>query len=828
MRISSWFRCAPFVALVVGAWAVPVGGQVFVSRGPVGVTGGQVEGNSPGTMFLQNRPVNGAVETLLPHPTNPDVLYAGTINGGVWRTSNATATNPTWTPLTDRLSSLSMGSLAFDRADPTYGTVWAGNGLYSSFGRRGGARAGLMFSADAGATWQRPAQAGFSGSGVRGIVVDGPSLVVATDFSDANTYATIGIFRSTDGGASFTQISNGAGSGLPNGRAYELAQDPTNPAVLYTAVGFAVEGSGGTNGVYRSADFGATWSLVSGTSGALFTNFSNSGTLSRARISVGNSGQVFVGTVVNGRAAGVYRSATGLAGSWVTLDTPSTNEGSVNVGLNPRPFDPNRGLVDEPNGVPQSEEGGGQGSIHFSLAADPGNANLVYVGGDRQPLLNEGQSGASFPNSLGAFNYSGRLFRVDASLPAGSQASSLTHVVGVSTTDNSAPHADSRDMKFLANGVLAQGDDGGVYRRSNPAGLGAWSGLAGNIQNTEIHSVAYDRLSGVIFGGTQDCGTVEQVVSDGGVQWRTVNQGDGGQVAVHVPAAGNSVRYTSSQFLGGFRRRTMSAANAQVSSSFPALQVTGAGVSFYTLESGTIPFYTPIATNPLNGNLYIGARRVYESTDGGTTLNNLLDLGSGGQVTALWAGAENNPDAFFVGTNRSANPLYRRTSAGGPLTSVAGYLSVAGAGTVVALAGDATDFNVLAVLDSNQVLLTLDGGNNFADITGNLLAGGRFSPLSVAVANGVFGDIYFVGLRSGGVWATGGRGVLGNWVSFGDLPNAPVFDMQYDQAVDLLVVTLLGRGTFTFSNARVPVIPEPAMLGLVVAGGLLLGRSRRV
>src|SRR5439155_5627805 len=97
--------------------------------------------------------------------------------------------------------------------------------------------------------------------------------------------------------------------------------------------------------------------------------------------------------------------------------------------------------------------------------------NIVYVGGDREPAANEGSnSPPSFPNSIGAMDFSGRLFRGDASIaPTGGfpspQWKELTHK---GTKSNSAPHADSRKMVFDANGDILEGDDGGIYRRTSP------------------------------------------------------------------------------------------------------------------------------------------------------------------------------------------------------------------------------------------------------------------------------------------------------------------------------------------------------------------------
>ena len=148
------------------------------------------------------------------------------------------------------------------------------------------------------------------------------------------------------------------------------------------------------------------------------------------------------------------------------LDTPVTNENGNFIGLHPRPKGPRLGSA--PSAV-----AGGQGNIHFSIVADPVDHNIVYVGGDRQPL----EFGS--PNSIGATEFAGRLFRMDASRPSGSQFISLTH--NPTTTSNSAPHADSRDMAFAANGWLIEVDDGGITKRTNPRGVGDWFSLTGNL-----------------------------------------------------------------------------------------------------------------------------------------------------------------------------------------------------------------------------------------------------------------------------------------------------------------------------------------------------------
>ncbi|MGH9904164.1 MAG: WD40/YVTN/BNR-like repeat-containing protein, partial [Pyrinomonadaceae bacterium] len=84
----------------------------WVAQGPGATQGGQVENVVP------NNEVVGAIHTVVAHPTDPNILYVGAVNGGIWRTTNATAPSPNWTPLTDNLPSLSIGALEFDPANP--------------------------------------------------------------------------------------------------------------------------------------------------------------------------------------------------------------------------------------------------------------------------------------------------------------------------------------------------------------------------------------------------------------------------------------------------------------------------------------------------------------------------------------------------------------------------------------------------------------------------------------------------------------------------------------------------------------------------------------
>ena len=419
--------------------AVNTVGGTWVAQGPGPATNGQTENVSP------NNEISGAVHVVLAHPSNANILYAGGTNGGVWKTTNATSNSPSWTPLTDNMPSNSIGALDFDYNDTSYQTVWAGIGKFSSYSRAGGLRTGLLKTTNGGTSLSVVNGGGtLNGKNISGLVVRGNTILVAVNIADSFTFSNIGIFRSTDGGISFSQISVGDGSGasgLPGGLSYDIAANPNIPGLVYTVINYA-DFNGGINGIYRSTDTGATWSKVSTPEMDSLIISGGSGGTSNVQIAVGDGGSVFVAILNAGqlRGGGTYYSPTGDSNTFVAMDKVLVNEGGGSVGTNPR-F------------KPQDAEPGSQGSIHFSITVDPTNDDVVYVGGDRQPRGFQDQG--SFPNAIGAYNYSGRLFRGDAGVEAtgaipSPQWEHLTHtqnaggMSGGGTASNSSPHADSR------------------------------------------------------------------------------------------------------------------------------------------------------------------------------------------------------------------------------------------------------------------------------------------------------------------------------------------------------------------------------------------------
>jgi photosystem II stability/assembly factor-like uncharacterized protein len=811
----------------VGARTV---GGTWVSQGPGPSNNGQTENVTP------NNEVVGAIHTVAAHPTNPDILYAGGTNGGLWKTTNATATSPTWTPLIDSLPSLSIGALTLDPANSDI--VFAGLGRYSSFSQNGGALNGLLYSTNGGTSWSQFTDPTLIGENMSGVAARGAILVASSKSGGG------GVFRSSDTGVSWTQISGGGGTGLPSGDYFDLVGDPSTSTRLYA--------SAESDGIYRSDDTGATWTNISSgdaTLNAAITSFSNNNT----EMAVAPSGRLYVSVIHNGQLALVSYSDNPASATptWTAMDLPLIPVGSPSAITNATNATPivitsaGHGLssgrdvsVDgvtgntAANGIFEvtvlssssfeldgssgngayggggewtlfvglnpREKPGGQGSIHASIVTDPVASNIVYIGGDRQDT--------PFPNFIGAVNYSGNLMRGDTTVtPTGvapsPQWEHLTHrddiaaIPGGGTASSSSPHADSREMVFDANGDIIQTDDGGIYRRTNPSdNTGDWLSINGDIQTTEFHDISYDSNANILIGGAQDTGTPEQIVT-GGTNWNSVSTADGGDVAVDdISTPGQSVRYSSYQNLGVFRRRTYNAANTLLSQAYPSLTVTGGGAAL------SPKFVTPVEVNAVDG-LRIaigGSNSSYISLDQGDTLEE-VGPGVGVNDDAISYGGRrlgvDNPDVLWVG---SSSTVYIRTTSGSNLAAVPTAFP---GGYIRDIVLDPDDWMTAYVTTSTTIYQTTDAGNTWTNITGDIASFGVTSvrPVTYVPAN----DAIVVGTDAG-VFITF-VSTIGTWDEAGSaLPGAPVWDLDYDASDDLLVAGTLGRGAWTLADLGGP------------------------
>jgi hypothetical protein len=773
----------------------------WTAEGPAPVLNGQ------GDNIPAERPVVGAIQAVAADKTSPRILFVGTTNGGVWRSESvryandgidndkdglADAADPGndeiwtagynqdnldndndgttdeadevhWQPLTDIQKSLSTGDLVIDPTDATGNTLIVGVGRTSSAAFRGGPQIGVLRITNA----LRPMAAGGAtveeltlgpGRNISGVAagqnMGGDNIVLVA----ANSYGVnpaspslAGVYRVTKPGAADESVTLLSGTGaLPVGPAYDVIVDPTNLQRFYVAVaGDAIAGT--TGGIFRTDDGGNNWIAVGANNftNPMFAPAANpNGAISAQtammemalHTSLGNN--VLYVAVVNlvpmtsrNELAGVFWTAN-QGGSWTAMDLPRTMDGGSPKGINV----------------------GGQGNKHLSIAADPTNPNLVYIGGDRQPGSMPDDSFGGVDNSIGARNYTGRLFRGNRGVAANGgvpspQWAPLTHN---GTASKSAPHADSRNMTFDKSGNLIEVDDGGIYRRTSPAtNTGDWFSIAGTMQTGEVYSVAYDSNSQTIFAGFQDNGTNRQ---DGGAGpstvWRQFQGGDGGDVAVDIFTLDNqdrSIRYSSSQNLSGLRRTVHDENNGVVSET-----------ALGTLPGGFTPsFVTPIEVNAVrptaaqlaanqSTRLVIGADTVFEANNAGTAATNMVTWT---QVPTAMGFNGVNRAAMSYGGHRGGAGITAATNASPiVITSAAHGLANGNQVEIEDVLGNtaANGSFIVTVIDANRFSLTGSTGNG-AYVSGGFWRQANPDALYVGSGNQVWART-----TSGGMLSPGG------------------------------------------------------------------------
>jgi photosystem II stability/assembly factor-like uncharacterized protein len=247
--------------------------------------------------FRAGRTVGGAGV-----PDRPNVFYIGVNNGGVWKTDDY---GRTWDPIFDDQPTGSIGTIAVAPSDPNTLYVGSGEGLQRPDLSVGD---GVYKSTDAGKTWRHPGLR--DGQQIPAIIVDprDPNrLFVAVMGHPYGPNAERGVFRSTDGGATFQKVL------FKNDRtgACDLAFDPRNPQIVYAVLWEAQQGpwengafSGPDSGLYKSTDGGSTWKQLTGGLPGFDKGLGRIG----IGIAPSDGNRMYALVEARGEAGGLYRS----------------------------------------------------------------------------------------------------------------------------------------------------------------------------------------------------------------------------------------------------------------------------------------------------------------------------------------------------------------------------------------------------------------------------------------------------------------------------------------------------------------------------------------
>lgn len=536
-------------------------------------------------------PVSGRTISIAVHPTDPNTVYVGTAQGGLYKSTDG---GTHWTALFEfQLESLAIGAITIDPTDSNIVYVGTGEPNLSadSFAGRG-----LYIIRNANAA--TPTLTGpfrlngvgndvFTGRAIGRVMVNAADnnvvFVCTTSGTGGNPNTTPvtlpprGIYRSTNAQSAnptFEQVQI-TGIASPNDRSViDIVEDPANPNLLVAAV----LGAASDGGLYRTAN-------------ALAATPTFTRTLVLPDGSTNGRAELYLNR--NASSVTIY-AATGEISS-AALGGPACS--SSQAGMLRRSLD---GGITWSTPLPGSTGFcGGQCFYDMAIVATPDN-QTIHLGGAAR-----GGSGSCLIDVMKRSTNGGTSFvRNDATL-----------------------HADEHALAIAPSNpnVVYTGNDGGIWRSTDNGNT--WVSLnnadfsATQFQGVAVHP--FDRY--FLMGGTQDNGTI--CLSAAGT-WSHCRDGDGGHAVIDNNALDttNVLMYhtffnqTNSQI--GFERAASTAANAdgQLSGwTFRGCSGTTSNNGFRCADN--VLFYAPMAQGPGNPNtLYFGTDRLYRSTNRGDTM----------------------------------------------------------------------------------------------------------------------------------------------------------------------------------------------------------------
>jgi hypothetical protein len=726
----------------------------WVSLGPAPIPNGQFG------------PVSGRTISIAVHPTNPDIVYVGAAQGGLYRSTNG---GTTWTTLLDSGLSLAIGAIAIAPSQPD--TIYVGTG-----------------------------ETGFCGDCFFGVGV--------YRIDNASTGAPVISGPFNDEVITDNDIFTGRGIGA-------IAVHPTNPAIIFVASGSGIGGIGGVansvlpnRGLWRSTDATA---LDPSFTKMTMTGAGANNAMVDVVIDPGNPDLVLCGygDALNLNEGGVYRSTNALSASPTFVRTFVAGLGVTNSRTELALHRSGGGVVTVYaatgfNGgtVQRSIDGGAtwaqridnnfcspQCFYDIGVAVDPTNADIVYVGGaPAQVFIRSINGGTSFTNNAAT-------------------------AVGL--------HVDSHAIAIAPSlpTTIYFGSDGGIYK-STDSGT-TWVDknnsqyLATQFMSLALHPI--DRY--FTIGGTQDNGTNFFQPSQ---LWTNTEGGDGGYTQIDQNAVNNTAVTMYHTFFNqtnamGYSRST----NAGSSWSFFGCGFGGSipnGMTC-TVPAGGILFYAPMERGPGNPNtLYFGSNVLYRSANSGTTMVKVSQEGTmGGAVSAIGISPQNDnvrilgtSTGGIFGTSTGANPLLDLDALGQIPNNFVGRAVV--------------DPN-----NVNTAYVTLNGfGINNVWKTTNLstvnptwtavVAGLPQVPVSAFVIDPQDSNALYAGTDIG-VYQSLDGGT--SWLPFGTgLPRVAVFGAQISNVHRILRIATHGRGLYEIGIPGVGIpVPRPAGDGSSGPGG---------
>jgi photosystem II stability/assembly factor-like uncharacterized protein len=335
-------------------------------------------------------------------PQQPNVFYIGVNNGGVWKTTDY---GRTWFPIFDDQPTGSIGDIVVAPSNPNVLYVGSGEGLQRPDLSVGD---GMYKSTDAGKTWKHIGLE--NGQQIGGLAIDPTNenrVFAAVLGHPYGPNKERGVYRTLDGGVSWQQVLYTD----ENTGAIQVTIDPKNSNIIYADLWAGRQGpwengswNGANSGLFKSTDGGTTWKQLTN---GLPTTADGLGRVGFC-IAPSDPNRMYA-TVDAGKAGGIYRSDD-AGENWykLTPDERYWGRGSDFAEVKVDPF--NADIVYDANIVTWKSVDGGKtwnafrgapgGDDYHRIWINPNNSNIILIASDQGAIItvNGGETFSSWYN----------------------------------------------------------------------------------------------------------------------------------------------------------------------------------------------------------------------------------------------------------------------------------------------------------------------------------------------------------------------------------------------------------------------------------------------
>ncbi len=669
-----------------------------------------------GTDWIPAGPSNigGRITALLIHPSNDSIIYAAAASGGVWKSTDR---GGSWTNIFNE--SFSTGALSFAPDDPN--TIYVGTGEANPSSVDTYPGNGIWRSTDAGATWTNLGLAQVGHIGKIAVNPLNPKTIFAATLGLYRSRTTDrGIYRSTDRGATWSQVlyvndTTGAA---------DVAIDPQDTSIVlatswtyYRTLAY-VDRGGPASALYRSTDGGSTW--IKNTSGMPHDDPS----IGRISIAFAPSDPTNVYALVAGGGGyncnGVYRSFD-AGDTWL------------------QPFDG--------SSLPES-----QVWYNNIIVVHPHNPNIIWAGMTNMYKSTNGGSTFTYASIAGDY------------------------------------HVDHHAMAYAATdtNLIVLGNDGGIYISDDG---GSFWNKSYDLPVTQYYAGAVSALNpNTLLGGAQDNGT--SMTRDGTDPWNIFYGGDGFYCLID-PTDSNYV-YAEYQYAGlGYS--------------------TDGGSSFYGGTGGLnfsefTGWETPVAMDLRHPKtLYTGLERVYRTTNNmqsWTAISPVLTYHISAAYSTVSTIDVSSVDSSIIYAGTGDGRLWVTTNGGGTWTDISAGLPLRWVSRVVA---DPESTNVAYVTLSGfrqydsaaHVFRTRDFGQTWTNIGASL----PDVPVNDLIVDPAMPTNLYIATDLNVMYSTD-RGL--NWSVLGTaLPGVTVHDLAFHAGSRRLYAFTHGRSVWSIDVSTI-------------------------